>query len=62
MSEDTVSRFIVRKGSVEGKWMVWDREQRGPAKLTAYTTAIELSEEHARQVRDRLERYHDGQE
>jgi hypothetical protein len=27
--QPTTSRFVLRKGAVEGKWMIWDREFAG---------------------------------
>jgi hypothetical protein len=32
-NQPTTSRFVLRKGAAEGKWMIWDRELRGPAPL-----------------------------
>jgi hypothetical protein len=45
----TTPRFVLRKGAAEGKWMIWDRERRGPAKLER-GLARELSEEQARKL------------
>jgi hypothetical protein len=47
--QPTVSRFVVRKGTTRGKWMIWDRNARGPAKLAGVLT-VGLSEQRARQV------------
>jgi hypothetical protein len=51
----TPSRFVLRKGAVEGKWMIWDRERRGPARLVR-GLACELSEEQARKFLKHLTR------
>lgn len=51
--QPTVSRFILRKGAVEGKWMIWDRRIRAPARLQS-GLASELSEEDARQLLEQL--------
>jgi hypothetical protein len=32
-NQPTTSRFVLRKGAVDGKWMIWDRERHGPARL-----------------------------
>jgi hypothetical protein len=48
-----LSRFLVRKGSQPGSWMVWDRITGAPAK-TRYGIAAGLSEAQARQVREEL--------
>ncbi|RXG96360.1 hypothetical protein [Bradyrhizobium zhanjiangense] len=45
----TPSRFVLRKGAMEGKWMVWDRQLRGPARLDR-GIAAELSEDDARKI------------
>ena len=47
-------RFVVRKGVYRNTWMVWDRQIRGPAKLTR-GPAARLSQEAARLLRDKLE-------
>jgi hypothetical protein len=66
----TTSRFVLRKGAAEGKWMIWDRERRGPAQLEyclagftkfyvrerVYGLACELSEEQARKLLGQLTR------
>lgn len=51
----TTSRFVLRKGAVAGKWMVWDRKCRGPARLER-GLARELSEEQARKLLESLTR------
>ena len=70
----TTSRFVLRKGAAEGKWMIWDRERRGPAQLEyclagftkfyvrerVYGLACELSEEQARKLLERLTRADSG--
>ena len=70
----TVSRFVLRKGAAEGKWMIWDRERRGPARLErglacfakfyvrerVYGLACELSEERARKLLEHLTRTNSG--
>ena len=55
----TTSRFVLRKGAAEGKWMIWDRERRGPAKLER-GLACDLSEEQARQLLEHLTRTNSG--
>jgi len=57
--QPTTSRFVLRKGAVEGKWMIWDRERRGPARLLR-GLACELSEEQARKLLERLTRADSG--
>jgi hypothetical protein len=54
-NQPTTSRFVLRKGAVEGKWMIWDRERRGPAWLER-GLACELSEEQARKFLEHLTR------
>ena len=44
---------------MEGKWMIWDRERRGPARLLR-GLACELSEEQARKLLERLTRADSG--
>ena len=51
----TTSRFVLRKGAAEGKWMIWDRGRRGPARLVR-GLACELSEEQARKLLGQLTR------
>jgi hypothetical protein len=46
--QPTESRFFLRKDA-RGKWMVWDRNVRGPAKPER-GFATGLSEEQARQL------------
>ena len=46
-----VERYLVRKGT--RGWMVWDRQQRGPAQ-TGGRLEIGLTEEQAREIKDRL--------
>lgn len=52
------SRFVLRKGAVAGKWMVWDRQLRGLARLER-GKAAELSEEDARKIIEQLKRTYD---
>jgi hypothetical protein len=54
-NQPTTSRFVLRKGAAEGKWMIWDRELRGPAKLER-GFARELSEEQAQMLLGQLTR------
>jgi hypothetical protein len=49
----SITRYLVRKGSVAGTWMIWDRTRRGPARLE-HGWATELSEERARQLLEEL--------
>jgi hypothetical protein len=57
----TTSRFVLRKGAAEGKWMIWDRERRGPAWLErGLGLACELSEEQARKLLEHLTRTNSG--
>ena len=58
-NQPTTSRFVLRKGAVEGKWMIWDRERRGPARLMR-GLACELSEEQARKLLENLTRTNSG--
>jgi hypothetical protein len=58
-NQPTTSRFVLRKGAAEGKWMIWDRELRGPAKLER-GFARELSEEQARKLLGQLTRADSG--
>ena len=55
--QPTASRFVLRKGAVQGKWMIWDRELRGPAKLER-GLACDLSEEQARKLLVQLKLAH----
>jgi hypothetical protein len=57
--QPNTSRFVLRKGAAEGKWMIWDRERRGPAQLER-GSACELSEEQARQLLVHLTRADSG--
>jgi hypothetical protein len=57
--QPTTFRFVLRKGTVEGKWMIWDRERRGPARLER-GLACELSEEQARNLLEHLTRAKSG--
>src|SRR5215472_14089924 len=57
--QPSTARFVLRKGAVEGKWMIWDRERRGPARLQT-GLACELSEEQARKLLERLTRADSG--
>jgi hypothetical protein len=57
--QPTTSRFVLRKGAVQDKWMVWDRERRGPARLLR-GLACELSEEQARKSLEHLIRADSG--
>ena len=57
--QPTTSRFVLRKGAVQDKWMIWDRERRGPARLLR-GLACELSEEQARKLLERLTRADSG--
>jgi hypothetical protein len=52
-NQPTTSRFVLRKGAAEGKWMIWDRELRGPVRLER-GLACELSEEQARKLLEHL--------
>ena len=47
-------RFVVRKGTNEGSWMVWDRNAGQPAYSSDGQIAAGLTEEQARSVRDEL--------
>ena len=49
-----LARFVVRKGAQRNTWMVWDRQIRGPAKLTR-GPAARLSQEAARLLSVRFE-------
>ena len=49
MTERSPPRFMVRKGTEAGTWMVWDRETRYPAKLHN-GFAIRLSEQWAQEL------------
>jgi hypothetical protein len=60
MTDDSDSRFVVRKGTFKGRWMVWDRTIRGPAVIPDYGLAIDLSEQQAREIRDQLILDHGG--
>ena len=51
----SLSRFIVRQGAVTNTWMVWDRQTRRPAR-TGGALATNLSEEQARELREKLTR------
>jgi hypothetical protein len=51
--QPTPSRFFVRKGTVQGTWMVWDRNIRRPARLER-GWATGLSEERARELAEQL--------
>ncbi len=55
----TESRFIVRKGTVQDTWMVWDRTIRGPTRLGTAGIATGLSEERARELTEHLKTAHD---
>jgi hypothetical protein len=57
MTESTPppSRFVVRKSAVRGKWMVWDRQIRGPAKMAQGRYATGLSEHEAHQLKGQLD-------
>jgi hypothetical protein len=48
-------RFVVRKGTVEGSWMVWDRATQRPAYSDKGRIAAGLTEEQARSIRDQLD-------
>ena len=52
-------RFVVRKGIVEGSWMVWDRKTHRPAKMQQ-GVAARLTEERAREISDQLMRAYEG--
>ena len=41
-----------RKGTTH--WMVWDRHERGPARLEGGQPAVGLTEEQAREIKDDL--------
>jgi hypothetical protein len=57
----TASRFLVRKGSLQHTWMIWDREIHGPAKLGRGRVATLLTEERARALVEQLKvRFADG--
>ena len=56
---DFQPRFVVRKGSIEGPWMVWDRETHRPAK-TKEGWAAGLTEERAHKLRESLTRSYIG--
>jgi hypothetical protein len=58
-NQPTTSRFVLRKGAVKNKWMIWDRERRGPARLLR-GLACELSEEQARKLLENLTRTNNG--
>jgi hypothetical protein len=58
-NQPTTPRFVLRKGAAEGKWMIWDRELRGPARLER-GLACELSEEQARKLLKDLTRTNSG--
>jgi hypothetical protein len=58
-NQPTTSRFVLRKGAVQDKWMIWDRERRGPARLLR-GLACELSEEQARKLLEHLTRVDSG--
>ncbi|MCK1753823.1 hypothetical protein IVA78_00930 [Bradyrhizobium sp. 137] len=58
--QPTPSRFVLRKGAVAGKWMVWDRQLRGPARLD-HGKAAELSEEDARKIIKQLNQTYEKQ-
>jgi hypothetical protein len=47
-----LTRYLVRKGSTG--WMVWDRHAREPARLKEGRPAVELTEEQAREIKDKL--------
>ena len=47
-----LARYLVRKGSAG--WMVWDRHARAPARLEEGRPAIGLTEEQAREIKDKL--------
>ena len=47
-----LTRYLVRKGSTG--WMVWDRHARAPARLEEGRPAIGLTEEQAREIKDKL--------
>jgi hypothetical protein len=46
-----VERYIVRKGT--RGWMVWDRHERGPAKVRGHLE-VGLTEEQARGIKELL--------
>jgi hypothetical protein len=57
----TASRFLVRRGSLQRTWMIWDRQIRGPAKLGRGRLAIALTEERAQELVEQLRvRFADG--
>ena len=55
MTDDhpTEPRFMVRRDAKPGRWMVWDRQTRGPA-LLEHGRATGLSEEEAREILEEL--------
>jgi hypothetical protein len=62
MKEEPASRlprFVVRKGRVEGSWMVWNRKIQRPAKMQQ-GVAARLTEGRARGISDQLMRAHEG--
>ena len=57
----TASRFLVRRGSLQDTWMIWDREIHGPAKLGRGRLATALTEGRARELVEQLKvRFADG--
>jgi hypothetical protein len=57
MMNDRPTRFLVRKGAKHGKWMIWDRQIRGPVRLER-GWATGLSEERARELTKQLKLAH----
>jgi hypothetical protein len=50
--EPHLPRFLIRRGARRG-WMVWDRHTKGPAKYLG-NPAVELPEDHAREIAGEL--------
>jgi hypothetical protein len=48
----TLSRVIVRK--IRGKWIIWDRALRGPAKLENGDVAVGLSTDRVQELMKQL--------
>ena len=43
-------RFVVRRGSIEGSWMVWDRQARRPAKIDTWVHEFACEGPQAREL------------